>query len=67
MRRGRAKWAPPWFFGLNVLTALAHRPYVGSFVGFDKPWRVLMQSVPQLQVTEMAFGAGYAAVGQIRG
>ena len=62
-----AKWAPPWFFGLNVLTALAHRPYVGSFVGFDKPWTVLTQFVPQLQVTELAFGAGYAAVGQIRG
>jgi SAM-dependent methyltransferase len=60
-----AKWAPPWFFGLNVVTALAHRPYVGSFVGFDKPWKVLMQFIPQLQVTEMAFGAGYAAVGRL--
>ena len=62
-----AKWAPPWFFGLNILTALAHRPYVNSFAGFDKPWSVLMQFVPQLQVTELAFGAGYAAVGQVRG
>ena len=60
-----AKWAPPWFFGLNVVTALAHRPYVGSFVGFDEPWKVLMQFVPQLQVTEMAFGAGYSAVGRL--
>jgi ubiquinone/menaquinone biosynthesis C-methylase UbiE len=60
-----AKWAPPWFFGLNVVTALAHRPYVGSFVGFDEPWKVLMQFVPQLQVTEMAFGAGYTAVGRL--
>jgi ubiquinone/menaquinone biosynthesis C-methylase UbiE len=62
-----AKWAPPWYFGLNILTALAHRPYVNSFVGFDKPWSVLMQFVPQLQVTEMAFGAGYAAAGRVRG
>jgi demethylmenaquinone methyltransferase/2-methoxy-6-polyprenyl-1,4-benzoquinol methylase len=62
-----AKWAPPWFFGLNILTALAHRPYVGSFGGFDEPWRVLRQFVPQLQVTEMAFGTGYAAVGHTLG
>jgi demethylmenaquinone methyltransferase/2-methoxy-6-polyprenyl-1,4-benzoquinol methylase len=61
-----AKWAPPWLAGFNVLTALAHGPYVRSFVGFDKPWTVLMQHVPQLQVTEIAFGTGYAAVGQIR-
>ena len=61
-----AKWAPPWFAGLNVLTALAHRPFVGSFVGFDKPWAVLMQSVPELQVTELALGSGYAAVGYVR-
>ena len=60
-----AKWAPPWLFGLNVVTALVHRQYVGSFVGFDEPWKVLMQFVPQLQVTEMAFGAGYAAVGRL--
>jgi ubiquinone/menaquinone biosynthesis C-methylase UbiE len=60
-----AKWAPPWFFGLNVVTALAHRPYVGSFVGYDEPWRVLMQFVPQLQVTEMAFGTAYTAVGRL--
>jgi SAM-dependent methyltransferase len=60
-----AKWAPPWLFGLNVVTALAHRPYVASFAGFDAPWRVLMQFIPQLQVTEMAFGAGYAAVGRL--
>ncbi|HUP76762.1 MAG TPA: methyltransferase domain-containing protein [Acidimicrobiales bacterium] len=58
-----AKWAPPWFAGLNVLTALAHRPFVGSFAGFDKPWAVLIQFVPQLHVTETAFGAGYTAVG----
>ena len=62
-----AKWAPPWFAGLNILTAFVHRPYVGSFVGFDKPWKDLMKFVPELRVTEMAFGTGYAAVGQIGG
>ena len=61
-----AKWAPPWLTGLNVVTALVHRPYVGSFAGFDEPWAVLLRFVPELQVTELAFGAGYAAVGTLR-
>jgi SAM-dependent methyltransferase len=61
-----AKWAPLWLTGLNVFTALAHRPYVGSFVGFDEPWAVLLRFVPELRVTELAFGAGYAAVGTLR-
>ena len=61
-----AKWAPPWLAGLNVLTVLLHRPYVSSFAGFDKPWAVLMRFLPELQITELAFGAGYAVVGTRR-
>jgi demethylmenaquinone methyltransferase/2-methoxy-6-polyprenyl-1,4-benzoquinol methylase len=60
-----AKWAPPWLAALNVLTALAHQPYVGSFAGFDKPWAVLRQYIPDLEVTELNYGSGYAAVGRL--
>jgi SAM-dependent methyltransferase len=40
-----------------------HAPFVADFTGFDKPWRLLAEFVPDLQVHEHAFGAGYLASG----
>jgi hypothetical protein len=44
------------------VTAL-HAPFVADFTGFDKPWRLLTEFVPDLRVHELALGAGYLAVG----
>jgi ubiquinone/menaquinone biosynthesis C-methylase UbiE len=40
-----------------------HRPFITDFTGFDKPWRLLAEYVPDLHVRELAFGAGYIALG----
>jgi hypothetical protein len=38
-------------------------PFVADFTGFDAPWRLLAEFVPDLHVNEHAFGAGYLACG----
>jgi demethylmenaquinone methyltransferase/2-methoxy-6-polyprenyl-1,4-benzoquinol methylase len=60
------KWAAPWFAALNVLTFLAHWPYVSSFSGFSRPWRHLEAMVPGLEVRPLMFGSGYIAWGTLR-
>ena len=47
----------PWVIRL-------HRPFITDFTGFDRPWRLLAEHVPDLQVRELAFSAGYLAVGR---
>jgi hypothetical protein len=37
-----------------------HAPFI---TGFDTPWRLLAEFVPDLHVRELAFGAGYIALG----
>jgi hypothetical protein len=53
--------------GLAVLGRRPARPYISGFTGFDKPWARLAQLVPDLRVRELAFGAGYLAVGHTPG
>jgi hypothetical protein len=50
----------PWVIRL-------HRPFITDFTGFDRPWRLLAKHVPDLQVRELAFTAGYLAVGYTPG
>ena len=63
---GGGKWPPPWNLPLTALVAALHGPYVQSTVGFDRPWQLLEHYVDHLTVTEVAFGAGYRAVGRAR-
>jgi SAM-dependent methyltransferase/anti-sigma regulatory factor (Ser/Thr protein kinase) len=58
------KWAPPWAIGLNALVATTHTPLVRSFTGFDRPWTLLGEHLPHLQVREIDMGCGYLAIGQ---
>jgi SAM-dependent methyltransferase len=63
---GGAKWAPWWRPGsvaLNVSTWVMHRDYVSTLEGFDRPWSHLGSMVPDLQIEELYFGAGYIARG----
>jgi SAM-dependent methyltransferase len=62
---GGGKWAPAWMPGLNLLTYQVHRPYVGSFDGFERPWSVLEEFADSLRVTEVAWGSGYLALGRM--
>ncbi|MGS0688664.1 class I SAM-dependent methyltransferase [Nakamurella sp. GG22] len=57
------KWPAPWMWPLRMWVSDLHAPFISSFDGFDRPWRVLAQFVPDLRVQELAYGAGYLAVG----
>lgn len=57
------KWPGPWLAPLSAVVAAVHAPFVRVFTGFDCPWRHLAELVDDLRVTEIAFGAGYLAIG----
>ena len=61
---GGGKFASSWLFALNVHLRAMHRPYVRSFEGFQRPWAVLAPFFEGLQVTGLALGTGYCAVGR---
>jgi hypothetical protein len=53
----------PWMWPYRAWAADLHAPFITDFTGFDKPWRLLAEFVPDLHVRELAFGAGYIALG----
>jgi ubiquinone/menaquinone biosynthesis C-methylase UbiE len=63
---GGGKWPPAWNVPLTALVAALHAPYVRDMAGFDRPWQLLEKYVDDLTVTEVAFGAGYRAIGRAR-
>jgi ubiquinone/menaquinone biosynthesis C-methylase UbiE len=63
---GGGKWAPPWAFAVNAGVLALHSPYVRDFAGFDRPWALLAERVPDLVVNELAMGGGWEAGGSVR-
>lgn len=63
---GGGKWPRAGMVSLDPLTYAVHHPYVRSFAGFDRPWRLLEPLLEDLTVTEVAYGTGYLAVGRVR-
>lgn len=59
------KWPAPWLAPFSALVIAVHAPFVRDFTGFDCPWRYLAELVDDLRVTEVAFGAGYLAMGRV--
>jgi len=59
------KWAPAWAVPVNTGVLAAHAPFVGSFAGFDRPWALLAERVPGLEVTSVALGGGFLAWGRL--
>jgi ubiquinone/menaquinone biosynthesis C-methylase UbiE len=59
-----AKWAPRWALPVNLAVWLTARRYVTTFQGFDQPWALLAEYVPDLEVTSVALGGAYIAWGQ---
>ena len=57
----------PWMWPCRTWVADLHAPFITDFTGFDKPWRLLAEFVPDLHVRELAFGAGYIALGHTPG
>jgi SAM-dependent methyltransferase len=61
------KWPAPWMWPLRAWVTELHAPFITDFTGFDRPWRRLARYVPDLRVHELAFGAGYIALGHAHG
>ena len=57
------KLPDPWMWPLRAWVTQLHAPFITDFTGFDQPWRQLARLVPDLHVQELAFGAGYLALG----
>jgi len=57
------KWPGPWFWPLRAWVANLHAPFITDFTGFDKPWRLLSEHVPDLHVRQLGAGTGYLAYG----
>jgi ubiquinone/menaquinone biosynthesis C-methylase UbiE len=60
------KWAPWWrpdAASLDLCTWQINQDYVTTFEGFGRPCSHLAELVPDLEVEEMFFGAGYLAAG----
>ena len=60
---GGGKLPGPWLRHMRGWVRALHAPFVADFTGFDKPWRLLAEFVPDLHVHEHAFGAGFLASG----
>jgi hypothetical protein len=63
---GGGKWPGPLLRPLRGLVSALHAPFIVDFTGFDRPWRLLAEFVPDLRVHELALGAGYLALGHYR-
>ena len=57
------KWPAPWLWPLHAWVADLHEPFITDFTGFDRPWRLLADHIPDLTVRELAAGTGYLAYG----
>ena len=60
---GGGKWPGLWMWPLRALVTQLHAPFINDFTGFDQPWRHLARHIPDFHVRELAFGAGYLALG----
>jgi hypothetical protein len=58
-----AKLPGLWMWPLQAWVTRLHAPFITDFTGFDQPWRQLARHVPDLHIRELAFGAGYLALG----
>ncbi len=55
----------PWYLApFNVYVRWNNAPYLTTFEGFRKPWRLLLRYVPDLAITPVLAGAGYLAKGR---
>jgi len=57
------KFPAPWLWSLRQWVADLHTPFITDFTGFDQPWRLLAEHVPDLRIRQLATGTGYLATG----
>ena len=55
----------PWYLApFNAYVRWNNAPYMTTFAGLDRPWRLLARYVPDLAITPALFGACYLARGR---
>ena len=59
-----SKLLPRWLGPLNAVVRRINAPYVTTFAGMDRPWRYLIEWVPDLRVRSALWGAAYIAYGR---
>jgi ubiquinone/menaquinone biosynthesis C-methylase UbiE len=57
------KWAPPWAAPVNLFVWGAALRSVSSLQGLDRPWSLLAERVPGLEVDDLLLGAVFLARG----
>jgi demethylmenaquinone methyltransferase/2-methoxy-6-polyprenyl-1,4-benzoquinol methylase len=57
------KWPLPWLWPLRTWVADLHAPFITDFTGFDQPWKLLAEYIPDLQIKHLGAGTGYLAQG----
>jgi SAM-dependent methyltransferase len=57
-----SRWRPDRV-PMDLFTVQHNRDYVTTFEGFDRPWSHLGRLIPDLEVRDVLFGAGYIATG----
>lgn len=57
------KWAPWWQWPTNFYIWRFTRRYITTFEGFGRPWTLLAQQIPGLNVQTILSGRGYLAWG----
>lgn len=60
------KYAGRFAFPVNAAVRLIARPYVTTFDGLDRPWRLLEPHTGTLMVEPLALGGAYVAWGELR-
>ena len=59
------KWAPWWMFPLNLAILMLTRSVTTTRQGFRRPWGLMTEFAPDLQVRSVALGGHYIAVGTV--
>jgi SAM-dependent methyltransferase len=60
--RFASRWRPDRV-PMDLFTIQHNRDYITTFEGFDRPWSHLDRLIPDLEVRDVLFGAGYIATG----
>lgn len=55
-----------WLFPLRLYRLVKARPYVTTFRGLDRPWRLLESYVADLRIEPVMLGTNYLACGTVR-
>ncbi len=61
-----SKLLPWWLAPVNAIVRRINAPYVTTFAGMRRPWRYLIEYVPDLRIRAALWGAGYVAQGRYR-